>query len=885
MMKIFRIFTRKSLATNKTKTIVTIIGIILSVSLFTAVAEGLVSALHYGMALEKKTGGAYEAGFEEVDNQIAVKAGNDDETDKVSYMKEIGYSYIGSENEAKPYLYIAAVDENFPEMTGVRLTEGRLPKNSSEILIPNHLKYNGNVEFSLGDTINVEAGKRKSGTDILSSRKNPYVEGEELVSVTPYSYMVVGFYERLDYSFENYECPGYTALTFLDKDNALDGNFYGNVYVTLKHPRKVNDYINNILSQDDTRFIVHTGLLMFYGITYDSGLLSLLYGFAAILFLLIMFGSISLIYNSFSISVSERTKQFGLLKSIGATKKQIMGTVLYEAVFLSAIAIPIGLVVGCVGIGTTLYLLRDTFGVLLSYEMSEGIAMSIHIEPAALIIIALIGFLTTLISAFIPAIRAIRIMPIDSLRQSGNIKVRANKVKTSKLVYRIFGFEGMIASKNFKRSRKKYRVTVMSLFVSVVLFISVSAYSDYLVSTSGIMSEKTVYDMAFMIYESDIDYDMLTKRLSEIDNVKSLNRFIIYDTVVNIGNEYDNQLPVCFVNDRLYYEIAKKNDIDIPDDKKYYGLIQDEYLNITNNGEGTRWSKEHILDDSKEADSLECKYIRSIPGYTFEYNDNEYDDEGNVINEKFYYCDAANDSENEKDYVEFSKEEAYVNTTLNIAGKIDSDNKVYEQNLAIIFPDSARDTLFADAEKDIISVEYDVLVEEYNNNVYDDAKQILEEMYPDAATGYSNILDSKKSEMAMMKVINVFAFGFIILISLIAVANVFNTISTNVMLRRRELAMLKSVGMSDRGMKKMMNYECVLYGVKGLMYGIPVSVVISYLLYNIISDGVAVDFYIPWYSICISVVSVFVVVFVTMIYSVNKIKKDNTIDALKNENI
>ena len=193
-MKIFRIFTRKSLATNKTKTIVTIIGIILSVSLFTAVAEGLVSALHYGMALEKKTGGAYEAGFEEVDNQIAVKAGNDDETDKVSYMKEIGYSYIGSENEAKPYLYIAAVDENFPEMTGVRLTEGRLPKNSSEILIPNHLKYNGNVEFSVGDTINVEAGKRKSGTDILSSRKNPYVEGEELVSVTPYSYMGVGFY-------------------------------------------------------------------------------------------------------------------------------------------------------------------------------------------------------------------------------------------------------------------------------------------------------------------------------------------------------------------------------------------------------------------------------------------------------------------------------------------------------------------------------------------------------------------------------------------------------------------------------------------------------------------------------------------------------------------
>lgn len=148
MMKIFRIFTRKSLAENKTKTIVTIIGIILSVSLFTAVAEGVVSALHYGITLEKKTSGIYEAGFSDIDNETAVEISNNKETDKISYMKEIGYSYIGSKNNAKPYLYINAVDENFPEMVGVRLTEGRLPNNSSEILIPNHLEYNGEVRLS-----------------------------------------------------------------------------------------------------------------------------------------------------------------------------------------------------------------------------------------------------------------------------------------------------------------------------------------------------------------------------------------------------------------------------------------------------------------------------------------------------------------------------------------------------------------------------------------------------------------------------------------------------------------------------------------------------------------------------------------------------------------
>lgn len=884
MMKIFRVFTRKSLAANKTKTIVTIIGIILSVSLFTAVAEGVVSALHYGITLEEKTSGIYEAGFEDIDNETAVEISNNKETDKISYMKEIGYSYIGSKNNAKPYLYINAVDENFPEMVGVRLTEGRLPNNSSEILIPNHLEYNGEVRLSLGDTINLDVGKRQSDGYELSARKNPYVEGEELVSVTPHSYMVVGFYERLDYGIENYECPGYTALTSLDKDNALDGGFYGNIYVTTKHPKKINDYINSISSNEDNNVVVHTGLLMFYGITFDGGLLKVLYGFAGILFFLIIFGSIALIYNSFSISLSERTRQFGILKSVGATRTQIMGTVLYEAVFLSVIAIPIGLIIGCAGIGTTLYLLKDTFGTLLSTERSQGIEMSLYIVPKALIIAAVTGFITTIISAFIPAIRAIRIPPIDSLRQSGDIKVRANKVKTPKLVYRMFGFEGMIASKNFKRSRKKYRATVMSLFVSVVLFISVSAYSDYLVSTSGMMSEKTVFDMAFFLYDSDIDYDMLTERFSKIENVKSFNRFVTYNAEYYIDEDDTSTLPLCFVEDSLYEKIAEKNDIDIPNDNKYYGLIQDEFLQVTTGDEGTKWSKEQFLKDGDEASSLECRYIRNIPGYTFKYLDHEFDDDGNVINEIFSYCDADNDSDNEEDFVKFSEKDACVKTKLDIAGRINLDNKVYEQTPAVIYPDSARDTLFTDAESYIIGVEYDFLVEE-DNDVYNEVKQILTECYPEVSSGYTDITDNKKSEMAMMKVIKVFAFGFIILISLIAVANVFNTISTNVMLRRRELAMLKSVGMSDRGMKKMMNYECVLYGVKGLMYGIPVSVVISYLLYNIISDGVAVDFYIPWYSICISVVSVFVVVFVTMIYSVNKIKKDNTIDALKNENI
>ena len=123
------------------------------------------------------------------------------------------------------------------------------------------------------------------------------------------------------------------------------------------------------------------------------------------------------------------------------------------------------------------------------------------------------------------------------------------------------------------------------------------------------------------------------------------------------------------------------------------------------------------------------------------------------------------------------------------------------------------------------------------------------------------------------------------LISLIAAANVFNTITTNINLRRREFAMLKSVGMTAKGMNKMMNFECIMYGTKALIYGLPVSAGVTFLIYRAINEGIDTDFFIPWRAVIIAVLSVFIVVFSTMMYSMSKIKKDNPIDALKNENI
>jgi putative ABC transport system permease protein len=121
--------------------------------------------------------------------------------------------------------------------------------------------------------------------------------------------------------------------------------------------------------------------------------------------------------------------------------------------------------------------------------------------------------------------------------------------------------------------------------------------------------------------------------------------------------------------------------------------------------------------------------------------------------------------------------------------------------------------------------------------------------------------------------------------SLIAVANVFNTVSTNINLRRREFAMLRSVGMTDGDFNRMMIYECVFYGAKALLYGLPTAFAVTYFIYNAMMKGVDVAFNLPWVSVGVSVLCVFLVVFVTTLYSVRSVRRANVIDALREEAI
>ena len=546
-MNIFKQFTNRSLKENKTRTFVTIIGIILSVAMFTATIEAFVTVQNYLINYAEIYNGKYHVGFYGVEYNDISKITEDERVEKYTYVQDIGYAEIGSSNEYKPYLYIAGVPTDFTDVMPIHLTDGRLPENSNEIVVSDHLYSNGGVQLKIGQEITVKVGQRQ-WTELVNITDEEYkaldgdnwqkltqqvplrkAEGEEsseqLINTKEKTYTIVGFCVRPDQSsLEPYSAPGYTAFTINEPGNTNTQS----IYTVLEKPAEYGKFNREILSSlSGIASSTNSDLLMYSFNSFDSAFPVLVFGLLSILIGLIVFGSVSLIYNSFSISVSERTKQFGILKSIGATKKQIRKSVLYEAAVLCVIGIPIGLISGCLGIAITFHFLSDSISTFLA-DLTN-LKMQFVFSPLAIIAASVISFATVIISAYIPARKAIKINPIESVRQSNDIKINRRSVKVSPLTQKLFGFEATLSSKNFKRNKRKYRSTVFSLFVSVVLFISASSLATYFTDIVEAENQDMKYDVAINVfnYEDRTDGEPFTEteefRTKLYNGLKTIN--------------------------------------------------------------------------------------------------------------------------------------------------------------------------------------------------------------------------------------------------------------------------------------------------------------------------------------------------------------------------
>ena len=848
-MSILNRLTIKNLRLNKKRTIVTIIGIILSTALMVGI--GLLFSSFQDLMIRDTIGysGKYEAKYNDVD---LIKL-NDIKNKNFTYFyeKPIGFSKIESSNEYKPYMYITSVNrEYFDEL---KLIEGDIPKNENEIVISNHVITNGGINYKVGDIVTFTYGSRNIDGDITLANSG-FVDGETLTNEGTHTYKIVGIVERSN--FESYSASGYTAFTV--DVNSDKGNV--NLYVMFNKNKNIikqsEELAKKLNYNGDINY--NSTLLALYGESTYGNVMSSMGGMMIIMLSLVSIGCIIVIYNSFAISVMERKKEFGLLSSIGATKRQLSHTVFFEAVFVGVIGIILGILGAYIGIGCVILIINNLISDMLEYKL--------HLVTNPLFIIIPVIFMIIVIgvSAFIPSRRASKVSPIEAIRQNDDIKINKKKIRTSKLVLKLFGIEGEIALKNIKRNKKKYRVTIVSLFISIVLFISFSSYMNYTLNTASSVMGEVPYDYQISYFGDDNNKEALDK-INEIVKSSDVKEYVSYSVgnLSIIGN-------YTYSDEYLdFYKSAYGDDgIKALNNLKYQSI----YILVLDDNSYNKYKKLIGLD--KDSVIL----LNRFKGVSYGNNKRvNYDipviNNGNI---NIKICNFDDDEEN----VDTTK---YCNKNIdNIFVTNKSFDLIeefsYMDDFKLIVNKKLYDSIL-DGGTDF--TQFNIISDNTNN-----IDKLTKELDKYNNVNYINIKESMKQTNNLILVVKILMYGFISLVTLIGVTSVFNTISTSMALRKREFAVLRSIGLTRGGFNKMLFFESLFFGMKSLIFALPVSIGVTILIHYSLADMVSIStIIIPWKAIIISIVSVFIIVLLTMMYSSSKIKKHNIIEQIREENI
>lgn len=875
-MNLLNNLTIKNLKLNKKRTIVTIIGIMLSVALITAVATIYSSLIKSLIDFETYQKGNFHAAFFDVPINEIETIKNNRCVEKVHLTSNIGYAKLeGSKNEYKPYIYVKGFTKDSIKELSAKLVEGRFPENEDEIIIPTHLKTNGRVNLNVGETITLDVGTRMSeGSELTQDNPFTYEANEEIINTTAKTYKIVGIIERPATNIESYQAPGYTFITCVnEKDikNKADvyckytkngSKNYANVTADILgvnentynkfisgnygSEEEANSLAKEIADNAKYKYALNTYLITLENNPFDQNAVGNFGILVAIVCVIIVVTSVFCIKNSFDISITEKIKQYGMLRSIGATKKQIRKNVFFEATILGLIGIPLGLFAGMLAS----YILVIVTNFFLTDMLTEGLKLVLSYSWIAIIFAILLGFVTIYFSALRSAFKASKVSPIDSIRNSSNIKIKAKKVKSPKIIKKIFGIGGEISYKNLKRNKKKYRTTVISIIVSVSVFIALSYFMNVAFSEIGRTIDVSDYNISLWYYISkDEQYGKIEKIL-QLDNI---NNYTISKSVsLIIDNPNFNE---------KYLETQHTSKETMTENEANYYVI-----NTLGKEQYKKYLKELNLDydDFKDKgiiiDQIEVKYQneknKNATKYLREYNYKEND----TINGKY--------ENSEGKMSEFKIDVGLVTDKLPFG---------LNQNIPYII---VSDELYN--KIGMKSAETYLMIDSSNP---DKLQNEMEEILKNENYTINNMNENVKIMRNMYILIGIFLYGFIIVISLIGVTNIFNTITTNMNLRRQEFAMLKSVGMTSKEFSRMIRLESTFMGIKALLWGIPIGLGLSYLEYKPLVGYEGLPFEMPILAIIISIIVVYLLITILMKYSMNKINKQNTIETIRNENI
>ena len=858
-MKIINKLTWRHLWVNRRRTVITLFGIIISVAMVTAVFTSVGSLMRSLSDITAAYDGAWHAQYMNLQDKDVQTLSKQKNVKTIGLLADIGQMDCNTkEDSGRNETSIIAGNQNLFAINKMKPAAGRLPNNTRELMVTKSYLQRNKLNWKVGDTVTVQTTSYPTGAqEAEATGGEPIVENR--------TFTVCGILEVQN------QLTGMNSA-FCGMDDTVAGGYTAQVQFSNLGSNTPKDikaaakavYGKAVNSDWSDLYTIHTDYLMYNGVQMSDGIARALYGFVAIILLIIILASVFMIYDSFAVSYQQRARYLGMLASVGATRTQKRGSVYFEGFILGCIGIPIGILCGIGGIAVTLRALSDSFMKTVMVATGDSIRLHAVVDWKIIVFSVLISALTIFISAWIPAHRASKITPIEALRQTNTVKVKkAKKLKTSRLRQKLFGFEDVLAVKNYKRNAKRSRTVVFALAVSVILFLSTANFTGML--TNALDNE---YDgMSFDVYESvnssdgplSVDLvEKLNKEVSRLPGIESMricadNEMMVDGLDKQLTAEakkanMDRSVYVLGVDNDTFAALAKEAGIDpsvCQDDKIPTGILINRVQVAT-----------------KEKQSLVLNPLQgSLVGQTFTGSMVGYNSEGNELYAKYTAKVAAQMNK------EASNLGSFMHPTL----------VVPMHSYLVHFPSVL-------AEDNIVSYARYYITAQDHDRVYTQVSDLLSDTKGISHTGYDAAAQAETMR-ALRIVVMTFGYGFITLITLISVMNIINTISSGMEERRREFAMIKSVGMTPRSFKKSIYLENIRYGVMALVWGLPVSFGLDFLMYKILGSSFDYGYTFRWYYYLAAALAVFAVIAIALLYAVDKIKKDNIIETLKRDDI
>ena len=838
-MKSYSDITLKYLKKNKKRTLLTIIGIIISLSLISGVGFLGLSFNEYMYNRAIDNNGDYEFGFSNVDKDVVNILRNDVDLKNVGVFSNVGLGKYVLEDKDENSIYITEQDETYStKITKTILTEGDYPKNSNELILNNKTKdYLG---INLGDNIKLrEVQFDENGNEVLTNNYK--------------TYKIVGFLQE---QFEIGEGV-FSGETFLD--NLEDNKEYNVFFTVINNKNKtklVNEKFDNLNLDRNFNYInVNNDLLALIGESEYTGINTVVKVVVVFVLLIIILATIFLIYNAINISVTERMTQFAILRSIGATPKQISNIVIKEGLAMCLLSIPFGIVFGFLGVWTTVKIMNIKITNLLGTGQ-----LIIRFHLSVILFPLILGMTTIFMATYGPAKKAGKVSPISFIK--GNTENEKIKYYNGNLIRRIFGVEGWIAYKNIRKNSKRFTVTILSLSISLIMFITFTTLNMKRISELDYIKKNTLMQGKVERYES-INKDKIKEEIKSIDGISD---------IYTISMQYVSY---------LYLD----GDIITEDYKNY----RYNGLNTVNNelieGAQIEGYSDEALNKLEVENGLKNNEVILVNSFV------RYTNEGQLENVNF-----ANIKEGEFIKIAKSSIEEYDDTFNEELNKDKKDNNFIEFKVKKIINKSPFDYDYSSTFKIIMN--YDEFTKLYDENYYttigfrykniNDKKQVeniikkIDIIAEENGLNFDDINKETQENEEMWNVVNVFVYGFIIMVALIGIVNIGNTISLNILLKKREFGTLGTIGMSNNQLSKMVLLEGILHGIFSSIVAGIISIPLVLLSVRVVSYGFTISNKIYWQPFVIGFLINLFVVLIASLIPLNKLKKMNLVETIRN---